>query len=143
MTTQTGWGIVYISVCNVESFSEAYGFVAGDDVVRAVGLIIGHAVDQVGMLEDQVGHINQAGFVLVTQESRVDEMRDALTNRLSKAFNYFYPIRDLQTGQVTSPMRVEIGAISASAGPFDHPQAIIDAVTGACQAIDVQPPTES
>jgi PleD family two-component response regulator len=142
MTGEAGWAIIYVSVCNVESFSESYGFVAGDDVVRAVGLIIGHVVDQVGALDDHIGHIDQAGFVLVTQEHRVDEMRDALTSRLSKAFNYFYPIRDLQTGQVTSPMRVEIGVTTASAGPFGHPQAIIDAVTGACQAIDVHPPIE-
>jgi hypothetical protein len=94
------------------------------------------------MLDDQVGHLDQASFVLVTQERRVDEMRDALTSRLSKAFNYFYPIHDLQTGQVTSPMRVEIGVTTASAGPFAHPQDIVDAVVGTCQAVDVHPPTE-
>jgi GGDEF domain-containing protein len=137
IVAQEGWAILYISVCDIESFSEAYGFVAGDDVLRAVGLIIGHVIDEIGTLDDQVGHIDQAGFILVTQESRVDEIQEALTDRLSKAFNYFYPIRDLQTGQVTAPMRVEIGVTTAATGPFDHPQAIIDAVSGACQTIDI------
>ena len=64
-------------------------------------------------------------------------LEDALTSRLSKAFNYFYPIRDLQTGQITAPMRVEIGVTTASAGPYDHPQSIIAAVSSACQTITI------
>lgn len=136
--SQESWAIIYVSVCNVESFSETYGFVAGDDVLRAVGLIIGHVVDEIGTLNDQVGHIDQAGFVLVTQESRVAEMHQTLTDRLSKAFNYFYPIRDIQTGQVTAPMRVEIGVTTAAAGPFDHPQDILTALSNACQTIAIR-----
>jgi PleD family two-component response regulator len=140
---QAGWAIVYVSICDIESFSETYGFVAGDDVLRAVGLIIGHVVDEIGTLDDQVGHIDQAGFVLVTQESRVHELQDALTDRLSKAFNYGYPIRDLQTGQITAPMRVEIGVTTASAGPYDGPRSIIAALSGACQTITIRPAAES
>jgi PleD family two-component response regulator len=139
--SQGDWAIIYVSVCNIESFSESYGFVAGDDVLRAVGLIIGHVVDETGTLSDQVGHIDQAGFVLVTQESRVDEMYEALAERLSQAFNYFYPIRDLQTGQVIAPMRVEIGVTTAAAGLFDHPQAIIETVSSNCQTIDIRQAT--
>jgi PleD family two-component response regulator len=140
---QEGWALIYVSVCNIESFSETYGFVAGDDVLRAVGLIIGHVVDEIGTLDDQVGHIDQAGFVLVTQESRVDEIQRALSGRLSKAFNYFYPIRDLQTGQVSAPMRVEIGVTTASAGPYDHPQSIIAAISSARQTITVRHQAEN
>jgi len=138
LISQEGWALIYISVCNIESFSETYGFVAGDDVLRAVGLIIGHVVDEIGTLDDQVGHIDQAGFVLLTQESRVEEMQNALTSRLSEAFNYFYPIRDVQTGQVTAPMRVEVGVTTASTGPFDHPQSIIAAVSSDCQTITIR-----
>ena len=141
--SKQGWAIVYISVCNIDSFSETYGFVAGDDVLRAVGLIIGHVVDEISVLDDQLGHMDQTGFLLVTEENRVQEIHDALTQRLSQAFNYFYPIRDLQTGQVTAPMRVEIGVVTASDGPFDHPRAIVEAVTGACQSIDISLATEA
>jgi PleD family two-component response regulator len=143
MISQKGWAILYVSICNVDSFSEAYGFVAGDDVLRAVGLIIGHVVDEIGTLDDQVGHMDPSGFILVTQENRIHEMQDALTGRLSKAFNYFYPIRDIQTGQITAPMRVEIGITTATDGPFDHPQAIIEAVTGACHTIDIGQATKA
>jgi PleD family two-component response regulator len=141
--SQEGWAIIYVAVCNVESFSETYGFVAGDDVLRAVGLIIGHVVDEIGTLDDQVGHIDQAGFVLVTQESRVHEIQDALTSRLSKAFNYFYPIRDIQTGQVTAPMRVEMGVTTAAAGPFDHPRAILETISDVCRTIAIGQATET
>jgi len=131
------WAVIYISVCDVDSFSEAYGFVAGDDVLRAVGLIIGHVVDEIGTLDDQVGHVNQADFVLVTRENRAQEMRDNLATRLEKAFNYFYPIRDVEAGEVIAPMRVKMGVTTATCGSFESPQAILDAVTQACQTVAV------
>jgi len=143
IVSQKEWAILYVSVCNVESFSEAYGFVAGDDVLRAVGLIIDHVVDEIGTLDDQVGHTDPSGFILITQESRIHEIQKALTGRLGKAFNYFYPIQDLQTGQVSTPMRVEIGMTTATDGPYDHPQAIIQAVTGACTTIEIRQATEA
>jgi DNA-binding response OmpR family regulator len=139
---QDDWAIIYVSVRNVETFSETYGFVAGDDILRAVGLIIGHVVDEIGTLDDQVGHIDEAGFVLITQQSRVDEIRAALTNRLSKAFTYFYPIRDIQAGQVTTPMQVEMGVLTAAVGPFDGPPSIIEAVLQVRQPISIGQATE-
>jgi GGDEF domain-containing protein len=131
------WAVIYVSVRDVDSFSETYGFVAGDDVLRAVGLIIGHVVDEMGTMDDQVGHVDKADFVLVTQENRAQEMRDDLATRLEKAFNYFYPIRDIQAGEVSAPMRVRMGITSAACGPFGTPQAILDAVTQACQTVAV------
>jgi DNA-binding response OmpR family regulator len=137
LISQQDWAVIYVSVREVDSFSEAYGFVAGDDVLRAVGLIIGHVVDEIGSLEDQLGHIDEAGFVLVTEERRVQEIRDHLAHRLERAFSYFYPIKDLRHGQVAAPMQVQIGVATASSGTFDHPQAILEAVVQGCHTIAV------
>ena len=90
-----------------------------------------------GTFDDQVGHVDPSGFVLVTRQDRIRKMQIALTERLSKAFNYFYPIRDIQTGQITAPMRIEMGVTTVADGPFAHPQAIIEAVIGVCYAIDI------
>jgi PleD family two-component response regulator len=137
------WAAIYISVRDVDSFSESYGFVAGDDVLRAVGLIIGHVIDEIGTLEDQVGHVDKASFVLVTQESRAQQMRDRLAVQLERAFNYFYPVKDIDTGQVTAPMRVDIGIVTLAHGPFDSPQKILDAALHSCQTVAVSHSTRA
>jgi GGDEF domain-containing protein len=131
------WATIYISVREVDAFSETYGFVAGDDVLRAVGLIIGHVIDEIGSLDDQVGHVDKSSFVVVTQENRAQEMRDRLASRLEKAFSYFYPIKDLDAGKVAVPMRVVVGIVTRACGPFDSPQAILDAAIQGCQTVAV------
>jgi PleD family two-component response regulator len=131
------WAAIYISVRDVDAFSESYGFVAGDDVLRAVGLIIGHVIDEIGSLDDQLGHIDEASFLLVTQDNRAEEMRNRLASRLERAFSYFYPVKDIDARQVVAPMRVEMGIVTLACGPFDSPQAILDAALQGCQTVAV------
>jgi GGDEF domain-containing protein len=131
------WAALYIAIRDVDAFSETYGFVAGDDVLRAVGLIIGHVVDEIGSMDDKVGHVDKSSFILVTGESRVQELQKRLASRLEQAFNYFYPIKDIDAGQVAAPMRVEIGTVTIACGPFDSPQAILDAAFKDCQTVAV------
>jgi PleD family two-component response regulator len=113
-----GWAVLYVSIVDMDPFNDAYGFVAGDDVLRAVGLILSNVVDEVGTLEDFVGHIGQANFVLITRDSKSADIQSKLAARLSRAFNYFYPIKDLEAGQVAAPMRAEVGIVTAASGPF-------------------------
>jgi PleD family two-component response regulator len=129
------WAVIYISVSGIDSFNEAYGFVAGDDVLRAVGLIVSHVVDEIGTLEDQIGHTTKSSFVLVTQESRAQQIRDELAARLGRAFNYFYPIKDVESGHIAAPMKAEVGIVAASSGPFDTPSAVLDAAIQARQTV--------
>ena len=52
-----------------------------------------------------------------------------LGERLERAFDYFYPVRDLQSGQVTSPMQAVLGVAKASAGGYNGPADVIHAAT--------------
>jgi PleD family two-component response regulator len=131
------WAAIYISVRDVDTFSESYGFVAGDDVLRAVGLIIGHVIDEIGSLDDQLGHIDESSFLLVTQDNRAEEMRNRLASRLERAFSYFYPVKDIDARRVAAPMRVEMGIVTLACGPFDSPQDILDAALQECQTVAI------
>jgi DNA-binding response OmpR family regulator len=96
---KTDWAILSVSVNDLETFNEAYGFVAGDDVLRAVGLILNNAVEEVGTLEDFVGHPGGASFIIITVPPKVEELRDKVVTRLMRAINYFYPIKDRELAQ--------------------------------------------
>jgi PleD family two-component response regulator len=118
LLSENGWAVLYVSIADMDPFNETYGFVAGDDVLRAVGLILSNVVDEIGTLEDFVGHLGSADFLLVTQEGKANDIRDKLSMRLERAFNYFYPIKDIEAGQIAAPMTAKVGITTASSGPF-------------------------
>ncbi len=129
------WAVLYISISDLEPFSEAYGFVAGDDVLRAVGLIISNVMNESGTENDFVGHINKTDFVLITQQDKANEIRAKLVERLDRAFNYFYPVKDLESGKLAAPMQAELGMVVASSGHFDSPRAILEATLKSRQPV--------
>ena len=125
---ERNWAVLYVSISKIVPFSEAYGFVASDDVLRAVGLILSNVIDEAGTTDDFVGHVGQADFLLVTHEKTAANVRDKLAARLERAFDYFYPVKDLQSGLVTD-MKAEVGVMTASLGAFRSPADIIHAAT--------------
>jgi PleD family two-component response regulator len=135
LTKEEGWAVLYVSIADMDPFNEAYGFVAGDDVLRAVGLILSNVVDEVGTLEDFVGHIGPADFMLITRENKANDMRDKLSSRLERAFNYFYPIKDIEAGRIAAPMKAEVGIATASSGPFDSSVDIYQAASRARKVV--------
>jgi PleD family two-component response regulator len=134
LVDESNWAVLYVSISDVVSFNEAYGFVAGDDVLRAVGLILSNVIDEAGTVDDFVGHVGQADFLLVTHEKKATNVRDKLSARLERAFDYFYPVKDLQSGSATD-MKAEIGLVTASMGTFRSPADIIHAVTHSRQVV--------
>jgi PleD family two-component response regulator len=140
LPAQDHWAAIYVAIVDLDTFSESYGFVASDDVLRAVGLILSNAMDEAGSTDDFVGHTDRASFLLVTHESKAADIRDRIAARLERAFNYFYPAKDLESGQVTAPMRAEVGAITAAFGPFRSGDEILDAAIGARKTVAASHP---
>lgn len=119
------WAVLYIGLANVEAFNEAYGFVAGDDALRAVSLIINSVVDEAGSMDDLIGHVNQAEFLVLTVPERAEVLRDKLADRLTRAIRYFYPLKDrelieaglqgdLSQGSAVPALTVEIGMVNGN-----------------------------
>jgi DNA-binding response OmpR family regulator len=143
------WAILSISVNELEAFNEAYGFVAGDDVLRAVGLILNNAVEEVGTLDDFVGHPGGASFLMVTMPVKVEELRDKVVTRLMRAINYFYPIKDRELAQryveessreetLVPLMSISVSVVISRDASFTKVQQIREALTKAKQ-VNYQP----
>lgn len=91
------WVALAISVQGVGGFRELYGFVAADDVLRAVSLMINNIVKEMGGEGDFVGHVSAEDFVVITSEIRAREIGERVTSRLSQSMDYFYPLKDRQS----------------------------------------------
>ncbi len=89
-----GWAILILSLVNLDGFREAYGFVASDDVLRAVSMMIQNAMKEHGIQDDFLGHIDPTDFALITTPERINGLQERIQSRLEQSLAYFYPIKD-------------------------------------------------
>lgn len=89
-----GSSLLYIALENMDAFREAYGFVASDDVLRAVSLMVVNTMREFSRPEDFLGHISNTDFILVVPPSNLAALSDKLRSRLEQSMEYFYPIKD-------------------------------------------------
>lgn len=94
------WLVFSITLVGLSKFNEIYGFVARDDVLRAVALILTSAIDELGTMDDFVGHPTETQFVIITYTNKLPQLQDHIQSRLEQAIVYFYPIHDREAGYV-------------------------------------------
>ncbi len=114
-----GWSILRVELENLDAFHEAYGFVASDDVLRAVGLMIQNAVRDLGSANDFVGQTGPAEFVLITAPHNIPALAERIRGRLEQSLDYFYPLKD-RGAEVPKrkKLSVRMSQLSDSQGPF-------------------------
>ena len=112
-------GFLLVSLENLDSFRELYGFVASDDVLRAVSLMIHTAIQEIGSVEDFLGHLTATEFIIVIKPEKLSALSERISNRLEQSLDYFYPIRD-RVKAASWPDRLVIitARIDSDAGEF-------------------------
>jgi DNA-binding response OmpR family regulator len=114
-----GWAMLQISLENLDAFREAYGFVASDDVQRAVSLMTLNAVRGVGSISDFIGQISPTVFILITVPASLPQLSERIKIRLEQSLDYFYPLKDRDQEAITlKRLSVSISQLLSSEGPF-------------------------
>lgn len=88
------WSLILVSITNLDVFRDAYGFVASDDVLRAISLMIHNAMREGGDTDEFVGHLTPTDFVLMVSPGNMSALQDRIRKRLEQSLDYFYPIKD-------------------------------------------------
>jgi PleD family two-component response regulator len=88
------WTTLIISLENLDTFRDIYGFVASDDVMRAVSLMLQNAIRETGSPQDFLGHVDTAVFVVATVPEVAPKLENRISGRLERSLEYFYPIKD-------------------------------------------------
>ncbi len=120
-----GSGVLLVAIENMDAFREAYGFVASDDVLRAISLMIVNTMREVGGPTDFLGHLSGTDFVLVAPPANLSALQDKLRSRLEQSMDYFYPIKDReQASKRPGRLLVKIAEIDAIKGKFTEVDSI-------------------
>ncbi len=90
------WGVVLAGIHGLSKFRDRFGFVAADDVSRAVTLMIANAVQESGTGDDFVGHADSGDFIILTTAERSPKLAERCMVRLQPSIQYFYPALDRQ-----------------------------------------------
>ena len=91
---KSGWALLHVSISHLDAFRDAYGFVASDDVLRAISMMIINTIKESGTPEDFIGHISPTDFVVVVPPSHLPPFQERIRSRLEQSLDYFYPIKD-------------------------------------------------
>jgi PleD family two-component response regulator len=91
------FSISVISLKNLGRFREVYGFVASDDLLRAVSLMLQDLLRSQGSPDDFIGHLDPVNFVLVTRTANGIALKELIHKRLTQSMDYFYRDQDRET----------------------------------------------
>ena len=116
---KSGWALLHISIDHLDLFREAYGFVASDDVLRAISLMIHNTIKETGSTEDFLGHISPTNFVIVIAPANLPAFQERIRSRLEQSLDYFYPIKDReQASKKPDRLSVNVSEVQSVFGRF-------------------------
>ncbi len=136
------WGVIYIGINGLDAFTEVYGFVAGDEVLRYTAMVIGESVDAIGTPNDFIGHVGGDDFLIITEKSLVEPLVKDLEKRFSEGVGTHYDFKARQQGYIVvrddegnerkvGLMSLAIGVITSDDGPFTDIREITEAAAAA------------
>ncbi len=123
------WALLRINIRHFNPFSDQYGFLAGEEVLRLAAHLFGQTMDQLGAPEDFLGHSSADNFVLITTADKAPHLAEALTTNFNEEVQSHYSFRERERGALIirlpdgtekqEPlMSLHVRVITAADGPF-------------------------
>ncbi len=129
MRSNHDWTYIDAKINNFDLFTEVYGFVAGDEVIRFMALLMGEVVDDVGTPDDYVGHPGRDSFVVITHSGNAERVEQRLVERFNEEVKQHYSFIDRERGYILVPdgnkgerqvdlMTLSVGSVSTITHQF-------------------------
>lgn len=116
---KSGSALLHISINHLEAFREAYGFVASDDVLRAISLMIHNTIKETGTADDFLGHLTPTDFVVILSPNTMPSFQERIRSRLEQSLDYFYPIKDReQASKLPNRLSIKVSEIPSVFGKY-------------------------
>jgi len=113
------WTFLLVGLDHLDVFNDAYGFVAGDEVLRFAALLFSDVVDALGTANDFLGHASSDTFTVITFSADIEQLVSRLRDRFSAEVRPQYNFMDserggiaLQDGTIGPLMTLSFGIVS-------------------------------
>ncbi len=114
------WTILTVSLYNVSRFRELYGFVASDDLLRAVCLMMRDALHEAGSPSDFLGQVGPSNFILVAEPGSAGALAERIGKRIEQSIDYFYRDQDrAPEARRGTRLSVAVKELGPEGGSFD------------------------
>ncbi len=146
------WTYLDVKIMNFEPFKEVYGFVAANDVLRFMALLMGEVLDELGTPSDFVGHAGGDNFVIITYAKDAEALTKRLTERFAEEVQQHYTFIDrdrgfmMQDEEKVPLMTLAVGSVSNATRQFADIREITElAAEGRRRGISAsdEPPVET
>lgn len=96
--------VLYLDLNQFKSYNDAYGYDAGDHVIKATAHLLLRTVRS-GEGTDFVGHIGGDDFIVLTAPSRMEELAGRIIAEFDRLVPSFYKEEDRRQGKIVSTDR--------------------------------------
>lgn len=96
----TGWALMDIRINHFDAFRDAYGFVAANDVLRFMAMLLNEVVDELGSGDDFIGHPGDENFIVITTEEAAPAIKARLKERFAEESLSHYNFLDRERGYI-------------------------------------------
>ncbi|NDJ63324.1 MAG: response regulator [Chloroflexi bacterium] len=122
------WSLLLLSILGLGELRAVYGFVAADEMLRALTLMVRNALRELGNENDFMGHLEPESIVIVTTTDRVETIRERIQKRITQSIEHFYRPQEREARQ-TDYLRLEIGNLDHTSGPHESVEALKSALS--------------
>jgi DNA-binding response OmpR family regulator len=130
LLSSDGWALALVHITGFEPFTQSYGAVVGEDVLKFTALLLSEVVNELGSTEDFLGQmVVGPDFALTSTPERLKAMCERLTARFDEEVGLHYNYKHRKQGyiEVTDDegttrqiplMSLAIGVLTSQDGPF-------------------------
>ena len=130
LVSSTGWALAQAHINGFEMFTQAYGAVVGEDVLKFTALMLNEVINELGGSEDFIGQmVVGPDFVITSTPERLKAVATKLCERFDNEIGLQYNYKDRRNGYIVVNdengnarqvplMSLSIGVLSSDDGPF-------------------------
>lgn len=130
LLSHQGWAMALVHINGFETFTQSYGSVVGEDVLKFTALLLNEAINEQGGAEEFVGQmIVGPDFVITSSPERIRSIAERLLARFDDEIGLHYNFRHRKQGYIEVPddnggtrqaplMSISIGVLTSADGPF-------------------------
>lgn len=130
------WVLMHIRVRNLEPFREVHGFMAGDELLRSISVILAEALSRDDIDDDFLGYGGNDDFIVITLQERADDLVAEVTSEFDEMVGSHYDFMEREQGYVEfegeqHPLAsLRVRQVTPDDGPFYDIRALSEALAG-------------